>query len=192
LSGRARAVGVVRVTPSKPNKAVFLDRDGTLIEDAHYLADPAGVVVLPGVRDALARLRQHGFLLFILTNQSGVGRGRFDLAAVERCHQRMIELLDLPAPLFTRIGVAPEAPDQPVVYRKPSPRFIDECVASYELDRRACWMVGDKLTDVETGRNAGIASALIGNAEDVELPAEVPRFASLWDFAQAVTGSRPS
>lgn len=177
------------MTPTRSNKAVFLDRDGTLIKNAHYLADPAGVVLLPGVRDALTLLRRHGFLLFILTNQSGVGRGYFDLAAVERCHRRMIELLALPAPLFTEIGIAPEAPGQPVVYRKPNPRFIDERVATYDLDRSLCWMVGDMPTDVETGLNAGIAAALIGADDAVAAPAGVPRYASLWTFAQAVTAT---
>ena len=74
-------------------RAVLLDRDGTLIEDRHYLADPAGVVLLPGVGPALARLARDGRRLFMVSNQSGVGRGYFDEEAVRACQRRLEELL---------------------------------------------------------------------------------------------------
>src|SRR6476646_12164616 len=98
------------------SKALFLDRDGTLILDKHYLADPAGVELIPGVADALRRARALGYRLFIHTNQSGIARGLHSLDDVLRCNARMEELLALPLPLFTDICIATEGPEDPQVY----------------------------------------------------------------------------
>ncbi|MFZ5496126.1 MAG: D-glycero-alpha-D-manno-heptose-1,7-bisphosphate 7-phosphatase [Verrucomicrobiota bacterium] len=144
-----------------PAKALFLDRDGTIIVDRHYLADPAQVELLPGAREALHGFLADGWKLFLFTNQSGVGQGMFPLAAVHRCNARMLELLALPSPGFTETCIAPEAPDAPAVYRKPSPRFIREMIAKHSLDPAGCWMAGDKPSDVLAGLNAGIRSALL-------------------------------
>ena len=154
-------------------KALFLDRDGTLIADRHYLADPAGVELLPGVRDTLQRFLAEGCRLFLLTNQSGVGRGLFPIEAVHRCNERMQELLALPAPGFTEICIAPETPGMPAVYRKPSPRFIHEMMARYSLAAAEVWMAGDRLNDVQTGLNAGVQAALIKPESVPGLPAGV-------------------
>src|SRR3954471_6791755 len=143
------------------SKALFLDRDGTLIYDKHYLADPAGVELIPGVADALRRARALGYRLFIHTNQSGIARGLHTLDDVVRCNTRMDELLGLPAPIFDDICIAPEGPEGPIVYRKPSPRFVLESIARHGLDPRQCWMVGDRRGDIETGHNAGIASVAV-------------------------------
>lgn len=141
--------------------ALFLDRDGTLIVDKHYLSDPAGVELLPGVPEALRRARTLGYELFLFTNQSGIGRGMYTLEDSVRCNRRMEELIALPAPVFAETCIAPEAPDQPQQYRKPSPRFILETLARYRFDPADCWMVGDNLADVEAGRNAGIRIATV-------------------------------
>ena len=89
-------------------RAIFLDRDGTLIENRHYLSSPEGVALLPGVCEALARVREAGAKLFLFTNQSGVGRGYFTLADVEAVNRRMIEVLGLGDDLFAGICIAPE------------------------------------------------------------------------------------
>ena len=142
-------------------KALFLDRDGTLIVDKNYLADPAGVELLPGVKGALQEARALGYRLFLFTNQSGIGRGLHSLDDALRCNARMEELLGLPAPLFDDICIAPEAPDQESRYRKPSPRFIVESITRHGLDATACWMVGDREADIQAGRNAGIRAAAV-------------------------------
>ena len=141
--------------------ALFLDRDGTLIRHVHYLHDPAGVELLPGVAAALARARAMGYLLFLHTNQSGVGRGMFTLEEAHACNQRMIALLGLGADVFAGICVAPEAPGQPIAYRKPSPRFAQEMAAKHGLDLPRCWMVGDYTADVETAFAAGMTAAAL-------------------------------
>ena len=125
-------------------RALFLDRDGTLILDKHYLSDPAGVEIIPGVRDALQHASALGYQLFMLTNQSGIGRGLYTLDDALLVNARMETLLTLHSPLFAGICIAPEAPDQPSLYRKPSPRYIQEMIAQHHLDPAQCAMVGDR------------------------------------------------
>lgn len=174
-------------------RAVFLDRDGTLIENRHYLASPAGVALLPGVREAVATLRGRGTKLFLFTNQSGVGRGYFTLADVEAVNHRMIEMLELGADLFAAVCVAPERPDEPVAYRKPSPRFIQEMLAAHKIEADAAWMVGDSPSDWQAGLNAGVRVAAIVGADPVGSEAEnllrdpgVTPFASLLDWTRSL------
>jgi D-glycero-D-manno-heptose 1,7-bisphosphate phosphatase len=138
------------------SKALFLDRDGTLILDKHYLADPVGVELIPGVSDALRRARGLGYKLFLFTNQSGIGRGLHTLDDALKCNTRMEELIGLPPPLFDDICIAPESSEQPSHYRKPSPRFILESISRHGLNHRHCWMVGDRDSDVEAGLKANI------------------------------------
>jgi D-glycero-D-manno-heptose 1,7-bisphosphate phosphatase len=147
------------------SKALFLDRDGTIIVDKHYLADPAGVELIPGVRSALQRARELGYKLFLFTNQSGIGRGLYTLDDVLLVNARMETLLALASPLFTELCIAPEAPDQPSLYRKPSPRFIQEMIAAHHLDPAHCAMIGDRPSDAQAGLNAGIRSIAICTGE---------------------------
>jgi len=144
-----------------PPRAVFLDRDGTLIENRHYLVSADGVALLPGVREAVSRLRAAGARLFLFTNQSGVGRGYFTLADVEAQNRRLVDLLGIGPDVFTGICVAPERPDEPSIYRKPSPQFIHEMLAAHALAADTAWMVGDSPADWEAGLAAGIRAAAI-------------------------------
>jgi D-glycero-D-manno-heptose 1,7-bisphosphate phosphatase len=139
-----------------PSRALFLDRDGTLIIDRVYLADPAGVELIPGTAGALRRARALGYLLFLFTNQSGIGRGFHTLDDTRRVNARMEELIGLGSPLFEEVCIAPEAPGQPSVYRKPSPRFLVEMLARHRLDPKQCHMVGDSAADIGAAVAAGI------------------------------------
>ena len=117
--------------------------------------------------------------LFLFTNQSGIGRGYYTHAEAEACNRRLIEMLKLPPPGFSGIMIAPEAPDQPTVYRKPSPRYISEMIQCHNLIPEKCWMAGDKLSDVEAGLSAGINSALIANSSPADLPQSASVFRDL-------------
>ena len=145
-------------------QALFLDRDGTLIEDRHFVGAVEQVTLIPGTREALARLLDAGTRLFILTNQSGVNRGYFTLADVEAVNRRMIDLLDLGPDPFTRICIAPERPDELSRYRKPSPRFIEEMLTEHGIPTAASWMIGDRPSDWEAGLAAGVQVAAITTA----------------------------
>ncbi len=149
-------------------KALFLDRDGTLIVDVPYLADPTRVELLPGVREGFDRARALGYRLFLFTNQSGIGRGYFTRDDALRCNARLVELLDLGPDVFADSCIAPEAPDQPSLYRKPSPRFILEMITRHALNPAQCWMVGDRESDVRAGLNAGTRAAAVCTGEHDE------------------------
>lgn len=170
------------------NAALFLDRDGVIIRDGGYLGDPKGVRLLPGARQALQRA-QRTRRLFVLTNQSGIGRGYYTWQDSEAVNARMLALLCLPPPGIEQIAIAAERPDEIGTYRKPSPRFLLETIAWENLDPEQCWMVGDRLDDVRTGIRAGIRAALIAAkpAADKETRAycrqhHVPVYASLRAF----------
>lgn len=160
-----------------PPQAVFLDRDGTLIEHVPYLRDPGDVIVRPGTREALARLRTSAAKIFLFTNQSGVSRGFFSLADVEAVNRRMVELLDLGADVFAGVCIAPELPEDVPVYRKPSPRYIAETLAAHGLPHERAWMIGDSPVDWEAGINAGVNVAAI--VPDPRAPKAAERRAEL-------------
>ena len=141
--------------------ALFLDRDGTLIEEREYLADPAGVVLFAGVGAALRRLQDAGFKLVIVTNQSGIGRGYYTEADMHRVNARLLELLTVDGVRIEKIYFAPEAPDQPSRGRKPSPQFLFDAGAELGLNLAASYMIGDKLIDLECGWNAGVKQVIL-------------------------------
>lgn len=141
--------------------AVFLDRDGVIIEERHYLREPEEVVILPGAGPALRRLRDAGFRLIVVTNQSGVGRGYFTLADVSRVHARLELELGRAGVRIDRIYVAPEAPGQPSRGRKPSPQFLWDARDEFGIDLSRSYMIGDKRIDLECGWNAGVRRCLL-------------------------------
>ena len=142
-----------------PTRAVFFDRDGTLMEDAHYCGDPAQVQVYPGVPDALRKLKEAGFRLFIVTNQSGIGRGLITEAqyrAVEAEFRRQIGEGLLDASYF-----CPDAPGVPSTRRKPEPGMLLEAAADFDIDLAKSYVIGDKSADIECGRRAGTSTILV-------------------------------
>jgi D-glycero-D-manno-heptose 1,7-bisphosphate phosphatase len=143
------------------HRAVFLDRDGTLIEDRDYLHRPEEVKIFSGVPEALRKLQDAGFFLVIVTNQSGVGRGYFTLDDVERVHQHIIRELAPFGVIVRKIYVAPEAPDQPSRGRKPSPQFLFDARDEFSVDLAKSFMIGDKLIDLECGWNAGVKRSIL-------------------------------
>lgn len=143
------------------NRALFLDRDGTLIEDKDYLRDPDQVVIFPGAAKALKRLQDAGFKLFIVSNQSGVGRGYFTMADVERVNQQLVELLARDGVRIEKIYTAPEAPEEPSRGRKPSPQFLFDARDEFGIDLAQSYMIGDKLSDLECGWNAGVKKSIL-------------------------------
>lgn len=163
---------------------IFLDRDGTLIEDKHYLKNPDEVELLPCAKEGISILRSIGCKLFLFTNQSGVSRGLMTFNDVVLCNKKMCSKFGYDYPLpFEDICVAPELPTEKCVYRKPSPRFITEMMEKHRLDRSNCYMVGDKSIDVLSGKNAGINSVLISDKLHHEvMPDRI--FSSVFEFAK--------
>ena len=140
-------------------RAVFFDRDGTLMEDVHYCADPKLVKLYPGAREALRRLKQAGFGIYIITNQSGIGRGLMTAGqyeAVEAEFERQLgrDLLD-------GAYYCPDAPDTPSTRRKPEPGMVLQAAAEHGIDLKRSYFVGDKAADIECGRRAGTRTILV-------------------------------
>ena len=161
-------------------RGLFLDRDGTLIPDYHYLSDPRRIEILPGVSEALVRACDLGCLPFLFSNQSGVGRGYFTLETVHACNLRMLDLLGLPSDFFIGVCLATELPDEEIGYRKPSPRFILEMVRKHQLGPASCFMVGDKISDLQTASNAGTQGAFVKTGKPFD--EQVDAYAAEGDF----------
>jgi D-glycero-D-manno-heptose 1,7-bisphosphate phosphatase len=170
--------------------AVFLDRDGVLIEERNYLHRVEDVALLAGVAPALRRLSDAGLKLFIVSNQSGVGRGYFTLADVERVNEHLRRELAGADVRFEKIYIAPEAPDQPSRGRKPSPQFLFDARDEFNLNLAECFMVGDKLIDLECGWNAGVKKSILvrtgyGAKLEREEPEKLKRAAVVDDLSGA-------
>jgi D-glycero-D-manno-heptose 1,7-bisphosphate phosphatase len=140
-------------------KAVFLDRDGTLIVDVGYCDDPFQVRLLDGVGELLPKLKKAGFLLVIITNQSGIGRGyftegKFWAVQEEMCRQLGDDLID--ATYFCC-----DTPEKATQRRKPAPGMILEAATDLGIDLKQSYMVGDKVSDVEAGIHAGVRASIL-------------------------------
>lgn len=157
------------------NGAIFLDRDGTMIEDANYLSRPEQVKIFPATRVGLKKLQDTGFKLFIVSNQSGVGRGLFTLADVEKVNTKLCGDLARDGIRFEKIYIAPEKPEAPSRGRKPSPQFLFDARDEFGVDLAQSFMIGDKLIDLECGWNAGVnKSFLVRTGYGAEVERESP------------------
>ena len=142
-------------------RAVFLDRDGTIIEERNYLCRVEDVAIIPGAAAALGQLQQADYKLFIVSNQSGVGRGYFTVADVERVNEHLVQELLREGVRFEKIYFATERPDVPSRGRKPSPQFLLDARDEFGVDLAQSYMIGDKLIDLECGWNAGVKGCLL-------------------------------
>jgi histidinol-phosphate phosphatase family protein len=143
--------------------AVFLDRDGTLIKEVDYLNDPDQVELIPGAGEALKALGAAGFSLVLVTNQSGVARGLFNLETLDRIHERLTELLHEAGTSLDGIYTCNHHPDfgAPCSCRKPEPGLLLQAAQDLQLDLKRSWMIGDAARDLEAGRRAGTESLLV-------------------------------
>jgi len=152
---------------------ILFDRDGTLIEDRHYLSDPAQVVLLPGVAPALRRLVRVGCRLYIASNQSGVGRGYFSLESVQACNERLAQLLAAHDVHFTDMLLCPHSPEEGCACRKPRTGMWNVLRGRHGLQAAHTAMVGDTCNDVRFGRAAGLRTVLVLTGKGREHAAEL-------------------
>ena len=151
------------------NRAIFLDRDGTLNPDPGYISDPGQFNLFPGVGEALQRLKQAGFLLVLITNQSGIARGLITHEQLSAIHEKLERLLAQDNVTLSGIYYCPHHPDFPDAQgiadcscRKPNPDLILRAISDLDIDAAQSFMIGDKASDVELGLNAGVAPICIG------------------------------
>lgn len=179
--------------------AVFVDRDGTLNEEVDYLSDPDHLALIPGAGEAVARLNARGIPVVVVTNQSGIGRGRFTWADFDAVMARMADLLAAAGARTDGVYVAPHheagqgeyaVADHPD--RKPNPGMLQRAAEDHGLDLERSWMIGDKAIDLEAGRRAGCRTVLVrtgygpsvdGALADLvaaDLPEAVDRILTAW------------
>jgi D-glycero-D-manno-heptose 1,7-bisphosphate phosphatase len=177
--------------------AVFLDRDGTLVEEVPYLHDPARVALLPGTGAALSRLARAGFALVVVTNQAGVARGLYGEEAVERVHLRLRELLAAAGVVLDGARYCPHHPQGRVAAytrachcRKPAPGMLEAAARDLDLDLAASYLVGNDEVDVGAARAAGATPLFVttGQASGRPPPDSVAAFASLPAAVDALLG----
>ena len=183
--------------PSEAKRpAVFLDRDGTLIQERDYLADPAGVLLLDGVPEALRRLRVAGYVLVVVTNQSGIARGLYSLADYRAVAQRVDEVLDGEGVLPDATYFCPHHPEftGPCECRKPRPGMYLRAEKDLDLDLPASYFVGDRVKDVLPAlelRGTGILVRTgYGESEAGNVPVGVRVAESLSQAADLILGAR--
>lgn len=177
--------------------AIFLDRDGTVIEHVHYLSEPDKVQLIPGVADSLRRLRDAGYALVIVTNQSAIGRGMLTVEQLGLVNDEMTRQLAAEGLTLDAIYYCPEAPtgddrlETSHVDRKPGPGMLLRASSDLGLDPAASWMIGDMISDVLAGINAGCKGNLMvrtgkvlpeaeaGQADGYRVVADLPAAADL-------------
>lgn len=150
-----------QISTMSTKKAVFLDRDGTLNIDYGYVFEPKNIQLIDQTRQAIDIFIKQNFMLFLFTNQPGIERKMYTLEDVKSCNEELLRQLGIDP--FQEICIASEAEVAPHNYRKPSPKFINEMIEKYQLNREFCYMVGDKESDAMAGINAGIHGILLNS-----------------------------
>lgn len=156
-------------------RAIFLDKDGTLIEDVPHNVDPQRVVLGPRVAQGLALLQRHGYALFIVSNQSGIAHGIFSEATLRHVLQHLQNMLGDQGIVIDGVYYCPHSPTGTVASyasactcRKPMPGMLQRAAGEHGIDLRRSWMIGDILHDIEAGHRAGCKAALIDNGNETQ------------------------
>jgi histidinol-phosphate phosphatase family protein len=146
------------------NRAVFLDKDGTLVENVPYNVDPERITLAPGAVDAVGRLAEQGYRIIVVSNQPGVALGYFAHTDLQEVGARLAELL----PALDGFYFCPHAPEAGCSCRKPACGMLVRAAREHVVDLRSSWMVGDILDDIEAGRRAGCRTVLVDNGNETE------------------------
>lgn len=146
--------------------AAFLDRDGAIIVDKNYLSDPDGVKLLPGAVEGLRLLQAAGYLLIIVTNQSGIGRGMFSAQDAEAVNERLSHILESRGVHITATYYCPHAPTDNCDCRKPNPGMFVQAAREHGIDLPKSVTIGDKESDVMAGQAAGCRLSILLAPDD--------------------------
>ena len=149
------------------SRAVFLDRDGTVVDDPGFLHEPAKVKLLPGAAQAIKKLNERGFLVIIVTNQSGIARGLYTVEDYEGVQRRLIELLEKQGAHIDGAYFCPHHPQftGPCDCRKPGSKLFQEAQQALDIDLTRSWWIGDRLADVQPARVLGGEGILVATGD---------------------------
>ena len=157
-------------------RAVFVDRDGTLNPDLHYLKDPSQLELYRGVADSLRLAHRHGFLVVCVTNQSGIERGFYTVDDVERIHLRLNELLGSHGARVDAFYYCPHAPEHGCSCRKPGTVLFEQARRDWDIDFATSAVLGDRSLDILAGKRIGLATAAVRpRGHEAEVDAELAR-----------------
>ncbi len=155
-------------------RALFVDRDGTLNPDLHYLKDSRRLELFRGVGRALARAHDHGYLLVVVTNQSGISRGLYTAEDVQRIHERLNELLRAERVQLDAFYYCPHTPEEGCRCRKPKTGLFEDAQRDLNIDFASSAIVGDRTIDIEAGRALGLLTGLVARSEhEAEIVSEL-------------------
>lgn len=149
-------------------KAVFLDKDGTLVEDIPYNVDARRMRLSHGAIASLRRLQRAGYALLVVSNQPGVALGRFDVSALQRMTRRLCATLRARGVNLAGVYYCPHHPEANCGCRKPAPGLLQRAAVEHDIELCASWMIGDILNDIEAGQRAGCRTVLIDNGNETE------------------------
>jgi D-glycero-D-manno-heptose 1,7-bisphosphate phosphatase len=156
------------VSASETHRAIFLDRDGTLMRDVDYCGDPGQVEVFPEASSALRQLKKSGYKLIIITNQSGIGRGYFTEENYREVEREFLRQLG--EGLIDASYYSADLPDMNSPRRKPAPGMILEATRDHQLDLARSYMIGDKTSDIQCGQSAGVRTILVQTGYGADEP----------------------
>lgn len=145
-------------------RLALIDRDGTIIVDKVYLSDPDGIEFAPGAIEGLRLLQDAGFALVLITNQSGIARGLFDLATLERIHERLKSMLAAEGLKLKAIYFCPHGPDDGCDCRKPKPGMLKKAMRDLGFEPNEAVLIGDSDADMGAAEAAGVAGVRVAAA----------------------------
>lgn len=163
-------------------KALFLDRDGTLIVDKHYQSDAQTIEYVENFFEAMQILQNKGFKCFIVTNQSGINRGIFAEQCMHDIHAKINQdLISHQLEPIIEFAYCPHSPDENCVCRKPSGKMILDLIQKYNINQTESYMLGDRMSDVQAGKNAHVNAVLLGKSANYPLCFKNLYAFSLWE-----------
>ena len=146
-------------------KAVFLDRDGTINVDYGYVSKVEKFVILPGAIEGLKKMRSMNYLLIIISNQSGIGRGYYSIPDYEKVMETMHKQLNLQGITIDDCFYCPHSPESNCSCRKPGTKMIEEAVRKWDVDVKESFFIGDKESDIKAGQKSGLKTILVSENE---------------------------
>ena len=149
------------------NKTVFIDRDGTINVNVEYLDNPENFQMYPGVAEGIKLLRDNGYKIIVVTNQSGIARGFFSEETLEKIHERMRNELLKKDAVVDAIYYCPHHPDDKCSCRKPNTKLFEKAMNDFDIDIRNSYIIGDRMLDVEVGFKMGLKTVLVPEQKEL-------------------------